>query len=414
MRYRNKIAGILSGVMLLLAALPVAAAAETTSWRAAYAQWLSQQDKGCEENNIAILCDLDFDGIPELFWGGGSSLWNGYFQLDELHTGITMINRKIAPFYQVQPAGVRKDDPNYHEMIYLPQIMELRLVRNRETGTLHLLSPFVYRHGSTVQPGEIRYVWRLLDFSAKKMSTPYESLVDVTTAGEQDGFGHGSTYLNGYIMGSLINSPDERDLSADEFFRRLEILSSKYQILGNPALTHIDTPEDMKSGASTAFWTQINGQKQCNIAAIQQFLSAWSPSIILGDIIAQPANVNLLVDSQPAHLPAYRFYDSHYVKLRDLAALLSGTAKPFDVVWDGSAVQLTSGKAYPQTVTAVSGGQAVARYSPQRMYLDGKELAIPAYQINGHNYVRLREIAAPLGIPVGWNQATETITLQTK
>ena len=411
MRFRCIASAILSSLCLATAALPAASAAQGATWKGAYAEWLSRQEQTFENDNVAILCDLDLDGVPELFWGNGHYLWyksSVYYK--ELTSGVTMKDGKLTVFYQAPPSGTPKDDPNYYDMIYSDEISNIRLYQDRVDGTVHFIRPFIYEE----EDYSVRYSWWLLSFPSGKVTIKYPCIIDVTTAGPQDGFGHGSPFVSGDISGDINNLLDIENVPQEVYFARLQRLSDRYQYLGSPALMHTDTPEDMKSGAPTAFWTEVNGLRQFNPAAVQSFLNSWSPGIILGDLTAEPASAGLLLDGTPRQLPAYRFYDNHYLKLRDFAALLSGTSKQFGVTWDGAAVRLTSGASYSAPVTPISGGPATARYSAQPIYLDGKELAIPAYQINGSNYVRLRDLAGALGIPVGWNAQTETIILQTK
>jgi hypothetical protein len=46
-----------------------------------------------------------------------------------------------------------------------------------------------------------------------------------------------------------------------------------------------------------------------------------------------------------------------------------------------------------------------------KIYLDGEETAFDAYLINGNNYFKLRDIMQIFDVYVGWDDETETITL---
>lgn len=417
MRYSRIILGIVSSLLVVTSSIPPASAAESADWRTAYAQWLSKQEQSCDNDNVAVLCDLDLDGVPELFWGSGIIKW-GIRDSTELTTGVSMKDGKLTSIYQLLPYKMSsKDDPNYEEAVYAETISQSLLIRDKNNGALHFIGPFIDQDTMYDSQGAIdfvRYRWILIYFEGGRIVRQYDTVLDSYTTGPQDGFGRGSTFLRGRIGGDVNNPLDTEEVTSEVFFARLQKMAARYQCLGNPAVSHTDTPEEMKSGAETAFWTEVNGKKQCNLAAIQKFLASWSPSIVLGDISAEPANAKVLLDSVGKQLPAYRFYDSHYIKLRDFAALLSGTAKQFGVTWDGTAVQLTSSSAYPAPVSPVGGKRMTARYSTQIIYLDGKEINIPSYQINGYNYIRLRDIAEVMNIPVDWNQDTETIVLHTK
>ena len=61
-----------------------------------------------------------------------------------------------------------------------------------------------------------------------------------------------------------------------------------------------------------------------------------------------PSASTVLVDDKNVAFDAYNIADNNYFKLRDLAYTLSGSAKQFEVGWDGAnnAISLTSGQPY--------------------------------------------------------------------
>lgn len=127
----------------------------------------------------------------------------------------------------------------------------------------------------------------------------------------------------------------------------------------------------------------------------------------------------VLVDGKQVAFEAYNINSNNYFKLRDIAMALNGTAKSFEVAWDGknNAISLTSGKAY----TAVGGELAVsaeqtakqATLSSSKIYLDGEEIQLTAYTIGGNNYFKLRDFEQAVGIVVGWDQETNTVSIDT-
>ncbi len=127
----------------------------------------------------------------------------------------------------------------------------------------------------------------------------------------------------------------------------------------------------------------------------------------------------VLVDGKQVAFEAYNINSNNYFKLRDIAMALNGTAKGFEVAWDGknNAISLTPGKAY----TAVGGELAVsakptakqAALSTSKIYLDGEEIQLTAYTIGGNNYFKLRDFEQAIGIVVGWDQKTNTVSIDT-
>ncbi|MPM29978.1 hypothetical protein SDC9_76520 [bioreactor metagenome] len=128
---------------------------------------------------------------------------------------------------------------------------------------------------------------------------------------------------------------------------------------------------------------------------------------------------SVLVNGKPVSFEAYSIDGNNYFKLRDLAKVLSGTAKQFEVGWDGvnNAISLTTGKAYTIVggeLSKSSGAASVsAAISSSGVYLDGKAVGLTAYTIGGNNYFKLRDVAAALDFGVTWNGAANTIAIDT-
>lgn len=127
----------------------------------------------------------------------------------------------------------------------------------------------------------------------------------------------------------------------------------------------------------------------------------------------------VLVDGKQVSFEAYNINNSNYFKLRDIAKAVNGTAKNFEVGFDGTnnAIMLTSGKSY-----TVAGGELVVSANPtakqatlstSKVFMDGKEVVLTAYTIGGNNYFKLRDIGEALGITITWDSATNTIGIDT-
>ena len=134
---------------------------------------------------------------------------------------------------------------------------------------------------------------------------------------------------------------------------------------------------------------------------------------------AAPTASTVLVNGADTAFDAYLIGGNNYFKLRDLAYVLNGTEKQFNVGWDGDAdaITLTSGEAYtpvggelePSIVT----GDRDADPTTSAIYLDGELADFTAYLIGGNNYFRLRDVMQAFDVYVGWDGATSTITLDT-
>lgn len=134
---------------------------------------------------------------------------------------------------------------------------------------------------------------------------------------------------------------------------------------------------------------------------------------------AAPTASPVLVNGSVVKFEAYSINDNNYFKLRDLAKVISGTDRQFEVGWDSAkgAISLTTGKTY----TSVGGelsipsktATVVARISTAVVYLNGTEICLKAYEINGNNYFKLRDVAEAIDFGVTWNEEKSTIAIDT-
>lgn len=130
---------------------------------------------------------------------------------------------------------------------------------------------------------------------------------------------------------------------------------------------------------------------------------------------AVPTSSKVLVNGKEVSFEAYNISGNNFFKLRDLAQAVNGSKKQFEVGWDQehNAISLESEKAY----TAVGGELEVsskpatqqALLTGSKLYLDGAALDLTAYNINGNNYFKLRDIAKAFNIGVTWDGTTNTV-----
>lgn len=113
--------------------------------------------------------------------------------------------------------------------------------------------------------------------------------------------------------------------------------------------------------------------------------------------------------------------DTNYVKVRDVALALDGSAAQFNVGWDGN-VNLETGKAYTtrngyENNTPYSGNQPFT-CATSTTNVDGEAASLTAFVItdangNGSTYYKLRDLGAALGFTVDWS-AERGIYIETK
>ena len=134
---------------------------------------------------------------------------------------------------------------------------------------------------------------------------------------------------------------------------------------------------------------------------------------------AAPTNDSLLCDGVLQTPTVYKINGSNYFKIRDLAAVLNGTAKQFSVGYDGEKQSVTAntGAGYVKQPTdltgAPAGGNKTASASSDTIYINGVLCQAEVYKIDGMNYFKLRDLGQALDFGVGWDGATGTVTLDT-
>ena len=131
------------------------------------------------------------------------------------------------------------------------------------------------------------------------------------------------------------------------------------------------------------------------------------------------------IDGEVVEMMAYALkdpetgYPTNYVKLRDLADLINGTAANFDVDWDG-AVNICTRSGYDPNGSEgwvpFSGDRAYKRYDGETL-VDGVITTLGAITLTDDNggdytYYKLRDLGAALNFNVGWS-AKRGIYLET-
>lgn len=228
-----------------------------------------------------------------------------------------------------------------------------------------------------------------------------------------------------------------KSFAAGTSMEKIEALKEKYRKLGiSDEYFYIDTTGKKvisfgDEDPHTSFSERIGVYKKANgkFAIIQnpcyqagnQTTKEPEKSINTPTVIPQtaaPTQSIVLVNGISVSFDAYSINDNNYFKLRDLAKVLSGTEKQFEVTWDGEkqAINLISNKPY----TAVGGELAkgdgtrkTALPSASEIFLDGKAVMLTAYTISENNYFKLRDIGETFDFSVTWDGAKNTIAIDT-
>ena len=111
---------------------------------------------------------------------------------------------------------------------------------------------------------------------------------------------------------------------------------------------------------------------------------------------------------------AYNIDDNNYFKLRDIAKILDGTIKTFDIKYDGATNSIDMLSFYDYTsvggeLTPGDGTERTAFSSSAFLTLDGVPIKATCYNIEGNNYFKLRDITDALDCRVEWDESTQMI-----
>ena len=130
-------------------------------------------------------------------------------------------------------------------------------------------------------------------------------------------------------------------------------------------------------------------------------------------------NSKLNLDKKLINCNAYLIDGNNYFKLRDIAHMLSGTKKQFDVRWDNESqsINLISNNSYTivggEMNFIIDSDNKKAIYSSVSIYKDSIRIHLDAYTIDGNNYFKLRDIAKLFDFGVDWDENTNSININT-
>lgn len=133
---------------------------------------------------------------------------------------------------------------------------------------------------------------------------------------------------------------------------------------------------------------------------------------------AKPTPHSVYVDGTKVNCAAYEIAGNNYFKLRDIAAMVNGTGKQFEVTWNEAAkrIDLSSNKPYTTVggeMGAVSAGTKNAKNSTATVYKDGSKATYAGYNINENNYYKLRDVAKAFDIGIEWDAANQRVNVLT-
>ena len=131
---------------------------------------------------------------------------------------------------------------------------------------------------------------------------------------------------------------------------------------------------------------------------------------------AKASQDKVAVNGQQVKMQAYNINGYNYFKLRDVAQVMNGTPATFQVGWDAAKqlIVLELGKAYSGSSDvgkAAVTGTKTANPGNGDVLINGKVVHLSAYNIDGYNYFKLRDLGEAAGFEVGWDAGQKCVNV---
>ena len=154
-----------------------------------------------------------------------------------------------------------------------------------------------------------------------------------------------------------------------------------------------------------------------NRAKIQKFINSYDA---VNSLTAAQSTSRVTVNGKEVDVTGYSVNYSNYYKIRDIAMVLRNTTSRFDVGWDRNRSAITieldekytiiGGELEESSITTTMDIEE----SNAPIYVDGREKDATCYNIGGYTYFKIRDIADLVGFSVNWNEATQTVEIETE
>lgn len=140
---------------------------------------------------------------------------------------------------------------------------------------------------------------------------------------------------------------------------------------------------------------------------------------------AIPSTHTIYINWEAMSFDVYNIDGSNYFKLRDLAFVLSETEKQFELKWiaETETIHLIGDSAYTpvggEMAVKGEGNKSATPTQSDVLFFENSEasksvsLELSAYNIEGNNYFKLRDIAEQLDFSVFWNSEISAVFVDT-
>lgn len=196
----------------------------------------------------------------------------------------------------------------------------------------------------------------------------------------------------------------------------------------NASITYVDTFDAMAASSAALVLTDIHPTEAGYVIIADEFWTKIEPVLDLDTdeppvekpletAPATPSTMPIIVGGIQLPFGAYNVNGNNYVKLRDVAMAINGTQKQIAIDYNETtkAIDITVGQAYTPVGGELGGIEALtaatATLSTSAFTIDGKQVNLTAYNINGNNYIKLRDIGQAIDISVIYDEATNSVNV---
>lgn len=137
------------------------------------------------------------------------------------------------------------------------------------------------------------------------------------------------------------------------------------------------------------------------------------------NLVISQTNSPVYINGSIVPFEAYNINGNNYFKLRDIAYYLNGTESQFGVDWSEStnSINLSTGTPYTPV-----GGEGELRFGSYTFYVYDANPSVTvnydpvymqAYNIQGNNYFKLRDLGNAVGFGVDWSEELQSVIIYT-
>lgn len=272
------------------------------------------------------------------------------------------------------------------------------------------------------------YSTRIADFANALRNTEKKFSFVVDKANKAVYITRGGSYTP---VGNENKKIDLKDTTVEYYTLYVDNRPTNIEVAYNPDMGAFSRSEALCSAVNAAYvydkveWilhdTPENVVTSKDYEGESPFIDGEAPPVVTNTVsksTANPTSSKVLVNGKAVGFDAYNINNNNYFKLRDVAQIIRGTDKQFNVTWDGSknAINLISNTAYESTGGELTSGDGVSKQSTlstSTIYKDGIVVKLTAYTINGNNYFKLRDLGKVFDFSVTWDSTNNAIVIDT-